>query len=78
LGGKDNKNDGKTHVNEASITPISKHLLLYFGRFGSSKKPVFCQIPLGGKCKPKSRHANTHFLPFLAANFLTQNGWTRK
>jgi hypothetical protein len=72
LGGNDNNNDGKTHVNEASITPISKHLLLNFAGFGSSKKPVFCRISLGGKCMPKSRHANSHFLPFLAANFLTK------
>ena len=72
FGGNDNNNDGKTHVNEASITPISKHLLLNFAGFGSSKKPVFCWISLGGKCMPKSCHANSHFLPVLAANFLTK------
>jgi hypothetical protein len=72
LGGKDNNNDGKTHVNEASITPISKHLLLYFAGFDSSKKPVFCRISLGGNGpSQKVAHANCHFLPFLAANFLT-------
>jgi hypothetical protein len=73
LGGKDNSNDGKTHMNEASTTPISKHLLLYFAEFDSSKKPVFCRISLGGiGPSQKVAHANCHFLlPFVTANFLT-------